>query len=126
MSDDGGGGGAAATELFHLAERRDWLAARAAGEYRMSTRGVTLAEQGFIHCSLRHQVRGVAQAFYADAGDLVLLRIDPRLVGHPVRFEAAAPGAERYPHIYGPLPVAAVTEALPVARDQSGRLVLPG
>jgi hypothetical protein len=34
-------------ELFHLADRGEWLAAATAGEYLMSTRGLTLAEQGY-------------------------------------------------------------------------------
>jgi uncharacterized protein (DUF952 family) len=112
-------------ELFHLADRGEWQAAVAAGEYRVSTRGVTLAEQGFIHCSLRHQVRGVADAIFADADDLVLLVIDSGLVAAPIRYEVPEPGAEAYPHIYGPLPVGAVTGVVPVSRDPGGRFLLP-
>jgi len=112
-------------ELFHLADRGDWVAAAAAGEYRMSTRGVTLAEQGFIHCSQRQQLRGVAERYYADADDLILLVIDGTRVSSPVRYEAAPGSTEEYPHIYGPLPAAAVTEVIPVSRDRAGRLILP-
>jgi uncharacterized protein (DUF952 family) len=114
-------------ELFHLADRREWLAAVEAGEYRGSTRGVTLDEQGFIHCSLRHQLRGVAELVYADADadDLVVLVIDSALVAAPIRYEAPAPGAEEYPHIYGPLPASAVTRVVPVSRDQDGAFRLP-
>jgi uncharacterized protein (DUF952 family) len=114
-------------ELFHLADRGDWLAAASTGEYRISTRGVTLDEQGFIHCSLRHQLRGVAELCYpdADADDLVVLVIDSERVQAPVRYEAPEPGAEEYPHIYGPLPAAAVTQVVPVSRDPAGRLILP-
>jgi uncharacterized protein (DUF952 family) len=46
--------------LVHITERAAWEAAARAGEYRMSTRGVTLEEQGFIHCSLPHQLRATA------------------------------------------------------------------
>jgi uncharacterized protein (DUF952 family) len=114
-------------ELFHLADRGDWLAAAEAGEYRTSTRGVTLDEQGFIHCSLRHQLRGVAELRYAgaDADELVVLVIDGDRVQAPVRYEAPEPGAEQYPHIYGPLPAVAVTQVVPVARDPAGRFILP-
>ncbi len=112
-------------ELFHLADRGEWLTAVAAGEYRVSTRGVTLEQQGFIHCSLRHQVRGVADAIFSDADDLVLLLIDSHLVAAPIRYEVPEPGAEAYPHIYGPLPVSAVTSVVPVSRDPSGRFLLP-
>jgi uncharacterized protein (DUF952 family) len=111
--------------LFHIADRTAWTEAVAAGEYRVSTRGVTLEEEGFIHCSERHQLRGVAEQFYADAGDLVVLVIDSALVPVPIRYEPPAPGAELYPHIYGPLPVPAVTSVIPVTRDAAGRFILP-
>lgn len=113
-------------ELLHITERDSWLAAIPAGEYRMSTRGVTLAEQGFIHCSLRGQLRAVADLLYGGAaGDLVVLVIDSDKVPAAVRYEAAEPGGQEYPHIYGPLPVAAVTSVVPVTRDAASRLVLP-
>lgn len=35
-------------ELFHITERAVWLEAARDGAYRMSTRGVTLADEGFI------------------------------------------------------------------------------
>ena|ERR1700729_2740794 len=112
-------------ELLHITERRTWADAERAGQYLMSTRGVTLAAEGFIHCSLRHQLRGVAELYYADVEDLVVLVIDSDKVGAPVRYEAPAPGADEFPHIYGPLPAAAVTEVVAVTRDPAGRLVLP-
>jgi uncharacterized protein (DUF952 family) len=112
-------------ELFHITERAAWLQAVPAREYRMSTRGVTLEEQGYIHCSLRHQLRGVAELVYGDADDLVILVIDRDKLSAPVRYEAPGPGAEEYPHIYGALPVDAVTGVLTVRRDSAGRLTLP-
>jgi len=112
-------------ELFHITERAVWLEAVRAGDYRMSTRGVTLADQGFIHCSLRHQLRGVAEFVYGDADDLVVLVIDSAKVPAPVRHEASGPGSEEYPHIYGALPTGAVTAVITVSRDSAGRLVLP-
>ncbi|MCX4408101.1 MULTISPECIES: DUF952 domain-containing protein [unclassified Streptomyces] len=99
--------------LLHLTERSLWDAARASGAYEMSTRGRTLQEEGFIHCSLRHQVPGVASLLYGgyDGPDeLVLLVIDPERLDVPVRYEAVKPGGEEFPHVYGPIPVAAVVD----------------
>jgi uncharacterized protein (DUF952 family) len=112
-------------ELLHITERAIWQEAARAGEYKMSTRGITLADQGFIHCSLRHQLRAVAEFVYGDADDLVVLVIDSDKVPAPLRYEQPEPGAEKYPHIYGVLPAAAVTEVTAVGRDPAGRLVLP-
>ena len=107
------------TELWHLAEEPEWAEAVRAGSYRRSTRGLSLAEVGFVHCSYPEQLAGVAAAFYSDAGDLLLLRIDPARVPAEIRVE------DGFPHIYGPIPVAAVTAAEPLARDESVRLLLP-
>lgn len=97
--------------LLHLALPQDWEAAQAGGEYRVSTRGRTLQEEGFIHCSRAHQVETVRRAFYADVDPLLLLVIDPTRLTAPIVEEPPAPGVdELFPHIYGPLPVAAVTE----------------
>jgi glutathione S-transferase len=98
--------------ILHLALPDDWAAAFVTGEYRMSTRGVTLEQEGFIHCSTQEQMQDTANRFYSDLDQLVVLTIDPRLVPSPIRWEPPAPGADvLFPHIYGPLPVAAVNLA---------------
>ncbi|MFD4759990.1 DUF952 domain-containing protein [Streptomyces sp. NPDC058439] len=103
--------------LLHLTEGPLWEAARGIGTYEMSTRGRTLHEEGFIHCSLPHQLDGVAEMLYgagsragAPDQDLVVLVIDPARLPVPVRYEPVAPGGEEFPHIYGPVPVDAVVE----------------
>jgi len=97
--------------LYHLALAADWQQARQLGEYRISTRGQSLEQVGFIHASYAHQLEGTHQRFYADVSDLRLLVIDPtRLVAHgiAVRPEAAPGSGELFPHLYGPLPLDAV------------------
>ncbi|GAA4953501.1 DUF952 domain-containing protein [Actinoplanes utahensis] len=113
------------TRLLHITERATWEAALESGWYRMSTRGVSLEEQGFIHCSLPHQLRAVAEFVYADADDLVVLVIDSETLTAPIEYEAPEPGAEKYPHIYGPIPTTAVREVIPVDHDPDGRMLLP-
>jgi glutathione S-transferase len=96
-------------ELLHIALPDDWTAAREQGEYRVSTRGRGLDEEGFIHCSYLRQVDGVANRFYADVVELVLLHIEPELLHAEVRVEPAGDGGtERFPHVYGPIPTSAV------------------
>ena len=93
--------------LFHLALLNDWQSGLASGSYRISTRGMTLEQVGFIHCSWQEQVDATYQCFYADAGDVVLLEIDPAVVDAPLRADAI-PTGELFPHLYGPLNPAAV------------------
>lgn len=113
------------TRLLHITDRPGWESAQETGEYRISTRGMTLEQQGFIHCSLPHQLRTVAEAFYSDLDDLIVLVIDSEQVGSPIKFEIPEPGADEFPHLYGPLPTSAVTEVIPVSRDTEGRMLLP-
>ena len=75
------------TFIYHIAAAADWERAVRDGQYTMSTRGLTLAEQGFIHASTAAQVALVADAFYQGEPDLLLLVIDPGLVGPEIRYE---------------------------------------
>lgn len=95
--------------IFHIAAVDDWQAALLAGDYRVSTLGRSLADEGFIHASRAGQVDGVRAAFYGDPGlRLVLLEIDPTRLEVELRLEVP-PGAEvAFPHIYGPLRIDAV------------------
>ncbi|MFF4155112.1 DUF952 domain-containing protein [Streptomyces sp. NPDC001651] len=101
------------TYILHLTERSLWEAARERGAYEISTRGRTLQEEGFIHCSTRAQLPAVAAFLYGSydgADDLVVLVVDPERLDVPLRHEAVKPGGEEFPHVYGPLPVSAVVD----------------
>lgn len=95
--------------LFHAAMPDDWAAAFQTGEYTMSTRGRTLAEEGFIHLSTREQVEATANRFYTDVDQLVLLTVDQLKVPSEIKWERPAPSVDvLFPHVYGPLPISAV------------------
>jgi uncharacterized protein (DUF952 family) len=96
--------------IFHIATLADWEAAQDSGAYTTSTRGVTLAEEGFIHASRADQWEGVRAAFYSDVAEpLVLLEIDTDLLDVPVVEEPPAPGVEEtFPHVYGAIAPRAV------------------
>jgi uncharacterized protein (DUF952 family) len=103
--------------IYHIATSSDWQSAQCppggAGEYTTSTLGVTLAEEGFIHCSQAGQVAGVAKKYYQNEPGLVLLVIDADKVASPVRYEDVPGEPDPYPHIYGPLNPDAVVEVRP-------------
>jgi glutathione S-transferase len=110
--------------IFHIAEASDWLRAQVSGDYRVSTRGRTLTDEGFIHAARREQVVPVAEAYYADAGPLLLLSIDPARLSSPVRDDEVAPGIV-FPHIYGPIDLEAVVAVAALERGADGRFVQP-
>lgn len=99
--------------VLHIALAPEWAHALTTGRYEMSTRGRTLAEEGFIHASTRTQAQQVLRTFYADLPpeQLRLLVVDVSACaerGTSIRWDPV-PGADQpFPHLYGPIPVAAV------------------
>jgi uncharacterized protein (DUF952 family) len=93
--------------IFHIATLADWQEAQRTGSYTTSTRGRTLADEGFIHAARDVQVPLVRDRFYADVTEpLVVLEVDTDLLPAEVREEPV--GDEVYPHVYGPIPTSAV------------------
>lgn len=96
----------AADVLVHLCGAEQWAQARRDGAIR-PTGGAD-----FIHLSTPEQVHLPANRLYRGRRDLVLLRIDPARLDAPVRWEPGVPtdpASMLFPHLYGTLPVAAVT-----------------
>ena len=112
--------------IYHIAAAADWERAVRDGKYTMSTRGRTLAEEGFIHAATAGQVALVANAFYRDVPDLLLLVIDTERVGQEIRYEHLPGQADPYPHIYGPLNPGAVVETRPLASGPGGEFAFDG
>lgn len=89
--------------LFHVTTLSGWDPTAALHE------PPGFASEGFVHLCTRAQVAGVLERYYAGVPDLVLLELDPSRLGAEVRWEPGA-GADPgpFPHLYGPLPLAAV------------------
>lgn len=94
--------------IYHLTDPATWARSQAAGEHTGSTRNVDLAQEGFIHCSTADQWPGTVERFYADVDELLLLHIDETLLDAPLVYEQLGGAPEPFPHVYGPIPVAAV------------------
>jgi len=113
--------------IFHIARATDWEAAQTTGEYRVSTLGRTLEEEGFIHCSSDGaQGAAVLRNYYARVEEpLVVLTIDTERVPCEIRYELPDSASDAFPHIYGPLPVDAVVAIVPVPRTDDGHTTWP-
>ncbi len=77
---------------------------------------------------------GVANALYFGRKDLVLLEIDPTLLAVPLRFEAPvdpvtgaadAANPERFPHIYGEIPLDAIVATTEIRPNPDGSFTFP-
>jgi uncharacterized protein (DUF952 family) len=101
--------------IYHLTFAADWHAAQAAGQYTAPS----LATEGFIHCSGPHQVARTANLYFQGQGELLLLHIDEARLNAPLKFEPA--GDQFFPHLYGPLNLAAVVRAEPLPPNAGGQ-----
>jgi uncharacterized protein (DUF952 family) len=105
--------------ILHVCSAAEWQAAHK-GHYRCAS----LDREGFIHCSTPEQVVEVAGRLFGGRRDLVLLVIDPDLVTAQIRWEDGGNG-RFYPHLYGPLNVAAITAIVPFEPNADGSFELP-
>ena len=101
--------------ILHIASLAAWEAAQRLGRYEAES----LRAEGFIHCSQSHQVIEVLNRLFRGRVDLLLLVIDPARLTHELRFEQAENGQE-YPHVYGPIDLAAVVSTRAIAPNPQG------
>lgn len=96
--------------IYHIATVADWKAAQETGAYEHPT----LKAEGYIHCSLEHQVAGVLERYFAGRTDLVKLVIDTDKLKSRYVFDWSQSNTDTYPHIYGPINLDAVIDQIPV------------
>jgi len=106
--------------LLHITQRSQWERAQLTGIYR----GDTLDTEGFIHCSTAAQIVKVANKFFFQHQELIVLCIDSRRVLVEIKYEESEPG-EQYPHIYGSLNTDAVVKVVEFARGANGKFEFP-
>jgi uncharacterized protein (DUF952 family) len=98
------------SEILHITTRVRWEQAVAEAEYRSDD----LATEGFIHCSTSEQLPYVYGKFYKGRTGLVILRIAPDKLKSPLKWENPHETWKSFPHVYGPINLDAVVEAVPV------------
>jgi len=107
--------------IYHLSRRTDWDRAKLAGSYEGSREDTA---DGFLHFSTALQVIGSAAKHRSGEVGLVLLEVDASALGVALKWEPAR-GGELFPHLYGPLPVSAVTDEFDLPLGEDGLHVFP-
>ena len=96
--------------LYKIMPKQEWETAQANGLYEGS--GVDRRD-GFIHLSASHQVRATAQRHFSGKGDLLLVSVRQEALGQSLTWEVSC-GGGIFPHIYGALPLNAISEVIPL------------
>ena len=105
------------TLVFKIVATDDWRAAERAG--RFDGAGVDRAD-GYIHLSTAGQAPETAAKWFAGRDDLTLVAVDADALGSALRWEPSRGGA-LFPHLYGLLPMSAVTWSRPLPLGPDGR-----
>lgn len=79
---------------------------------------------GYIHLSTHAQLTETVDKHFAGQSDLWVAAVDLDAMGAAVKWEASRGGA-LFPHLYAPLPLAAVFAYSPLERDEAGQVKLP-
>lgn len=109
------------TTIYKICPHPLWRDAEQTGVFR----GMAVDHQdGFIHFSTADQVAETARRHFAGQDDLVLVAVDAAALDGALKWEPSRGGA-LFPHLYGPLPLAAVTSVLPLPRGPGGDHVFP-
>jgi uncharacterized protein (DUF952 family) len=105
--------------IYKIISRSDWDFARTLGQYHGSGDD---RRDGFIHFSTASQMRVTAAKHFAGQDGLVLLALAADQLGEQLKWEPSR-GGDLFPHLYGPMPVSAVTRSwtLPLGPDGTHR-----
>lgn len=81
-------------------------------------------QDGYIHLSTAEQAQETLEKHFAGQTGLWLAAVDLSALDETVRWEPSR-GGQLFPHIYGPLPLDAVTAYSEVGYEPDGSLRLP-
>jgi uncharacterized protein (DUF952 family) len=107
--------------IYHMCLRQEWELAVQSGAYPGSSQD---RADGFIHFSTAAQLPESARRHRMGQAGLVLLAVDPHVLGEALRWEPSRHGA-LFPHLYGALPLSAVGSVCDIPLDGDGVPLLP-
>ena len=93
--------------VYHIISELDWIAIQDHQTYEPNS----LKSDGFIHFSYKDQVCDTAARFYTGRTDLLVLKVDRKLLDSNLQ-DDPVPGGGVFPHLYGPLNLTAVVSVL--------------
>ncbi len=109
------------TVIYKISPKAAWRGAEQAGVFTGAP--VDLAD-GFIHFSAGPQVKETARRHFRGQPDLILAAVETAALGSALKWEVSR-GGDLFPHLYGPLPMAAVKQVIDLPLDAEGFPIVP-
>ncbi len=112
--------------IFHITTTETWEQAKKNNEYKTTS----LEKEGFIHCSTQSQIITIANTFYRDYEQLIVLEINPDKLLAEIKWESPVHpnpnidhninDGEKFPHIYGVINLSAVEKIIYLCKNDQG------
>lgn len=109
------------TTIYKIVPADLWTKAQGEGRFLGSQADL---RDGFIHFSTAAQAVETAARHFAGQGGLLLVSVDAARLGDKLKWEPSRGGA-LFPHLYGDLELAAVTDVAPLPLGPDGRHMFP-
>jgi uncharacterized protein (DUF952 family) len=106
---------------YKIVRAEDWQKAKKARIFKGSPEDI---RDGFLHFSTGRQVRATAERYFRGQEGLVLVATDVTALGEALKWEISR-GGEKFPHLYGALPMSAVLWIKPMTLGPDGRHLFP-
>jgi uncharacterized protein (DUF952 family) len=108
-------------KIYKIVAVQEWIRAEKAGLFKGSAAD---DRDGFIHFSGPHQVRETAERYFRGQEELVLVAADAASLGEALKWDVSR-GGQKFPHLYGALPMSAVVWMKPLPLGPDGRHRFP-
>jgi uncharacterized protein (DUF952 family) len=109
-------------KIYKICPETLWREAERDGVFRGTPNDL---RDGFIHFSTAAQLAETARKHFAGQDGLLLICIDSDSLGPALTWEPSRGRSERFPHLYGELPLTAVERAVPLPLGDDGLHVIP-
>ncbi|MGK7956733.1 MAG: DUF952 domain-containing protein [Crocosphaera sp.] len=112
--------------IFHITTTENWEKAKLNNEYKCDS----LNQEGFIHCSTQAQIVTIANTFYSNYEQLIVLEINPNKLLSELKLESpihpnpnvehTIDNSEKFPHVYGVINLDAVEKVIDLCKNNQG------
>ena len=107
--------------IYKIVTREQWQQTQATNVFVPAAIDLT---DGYIHFSTACQLRETAAKHFPPPADLLVLEVDAQAVKEQLRWEVSR-GDDRFPHLYGNLPLATIQAVYPLPFNDRGQHVFP-
>ena len=106
--------------VYKICTKAELLEAKTKGKFNGSKKDI---EDGYIHFSVKEQLKGTLNKFFFNQKNLILLKIDTFKLDNLI-YEQASDG-NMFPHLYSTLDISNVLNEYEIKSNEDGSHILP-